>query len=184
MTALALLACAGAACRQDMHDQPKYKPFRESEIFADRRSARPFVPGTVARGTLRENAVFYTGKVGNDFVTEIPMNVTAELLARGQEVFNIHCAACHSKVGDGNGVAKRIGAMAVVANLHDKRIVELADGELFNTVSHGKNLMQGYAGSMPVEDRWASIAYLRALQLSRLGTLEDVPEAARGTLKK
>jgi mono/diheme cytochrome c family protein len=99
-------------------------------------------------------------------------------------VFNIQCAACHSKVGDGKGVPNRIGAMAVVANLHDKRIVELTDGELFNTVSYGKGLMQGYAGSMPVQDRWAAVAYLRALQLSRLGTLDDVPEAARGTLKK
>ena len=74
--------------------------------------------------------------------------------------------------------------MAVVANLHDKRIVELADGEIFNTISYGKNLMQGYAANLPFQDRWAAIAYLRALQLSRLGTLDEVPEAMRGTLKK
>jgi mono/diheme cytochrome c family protein len=112
-----------------------------------------------------------------------PLPVTAELLQRGQEVFNINCAACHSKLGDGNGVPKRINAMAVVANLHDKRIVELTDGELFNTVSYGKGLMQGYAGNIPIQDRWAAIAYLRTLQLSRLGSLEDVPEPMRKTLK-
>ena len=89
-----------------------------------------------------------------------------------------------ARLGDGNGMPKRIGAMAVVANLHDKRIVELADGELFNTVSYGKNLMQGYAGNLPIRDRWAAIAYLRALQLSRLGSMDDVPEAARGALKQ
>ena len=103
--------------------------------------------------------------------------------ARPSSVFNINCAACHSKLGDGNGIPKRIGAMAVVANLHDKRIVELTDGELFNTVSYGKNLMQATPRPSPIQDRWAAIAYLRALQLSQLGTLDEVPEALRGTLK-
>jgi mono/diheme cytochrome c family protein len=112
------------------------------------------------------------------------MPVTDELLQRGEQVFNINCAACHSKLGDGNGTPKRINAMAVVGNLHDKRIVELADGEIFNTISYGKGLMQGYAANLPIEDRWAAVAYLRALQLSRLGTLDDVPEAIRGTLGK
>jgi len=120
-----------------------------------------------------------------NFVELNPLPVTAELLQRGQQVFDINCAVCHSRLGDGNGTPKRIGAMAVVANLHDKRIVELTDGELFNTVSYGKGiLMPGYAGNLPIQDRWAAIAYLRALQLSRLGSLDDVPEAARGTLKK
>ena len=119
-----------------------------------------------------------------NFVELNPLPVTDELLQRGEQVFSINCAACHSKLGDGNGTPKRINAMAVVANLHDKRIVELADGELFNTISYGKNLMQGYAANLPVQDRWAAIAYLRALQLSRLGALDEVPEALRGTLKK
>jgi mono/diheme cytochrome c family protein len=159
-------------------------------------SSRLPVAGTVARSQpirVGEKQVYpwqdtplTTGLVTGttNFVELNPLTVTDELLHRGQQVFDITCAACHSKVGDGNGTPKRIGAMAVVGNLHDKRIVELTDGELFNTISYGKNLMQGYAGTLPIQDRWAAIAYLRALQLSRLGTLDEVPEAARGSLKK
>ena len=153
-------------------------------------SSRLPVAGTIARSQpiqVGDKLVYpwqdspvTTGRVTGttNFVEVNPLPVTAELLQRGQQVFDINCAACHSKVGDGNGTPKRIGAMAVVANLHDKRIVELTDGELFNTVSYGKGLMQGYAGNLPIQDRWASIAYLRALQLSRLGSLDEVPEAA------
>ncbi len=133
-----------------------------------------------------EDSPVTTGRVTGttNFVEVNPLPVTAELLQRGQQVFNINCAACHSRLGDGNGTPKRINAMAVVANLHDKRIVELPDGELFNTASYGKGLMQGYAGNLTIRDRWAAIAYLRALQLSQLGTLDDVPDSERGALKK
>ena len=127
-----------------------------------------------------------TGRVagGTHFIETNPLPVTAELLRRGQQRFDIHCAACHTRLGDGNPVAKRIAAMPVVANLHDKRIVVMPDGEIFNTITRGKNLMSGYGADIAVEDRWAIIAYVRALQLSWLGTLEDVPEAARSTLNK
>ena len=180
----------------DMERQPKLRPQTVNAFFDDGASSRLPVAGTVARGEpvrVGDKLVYpwqdspvMTGRVTGttNFVELNPLPVTAELLERGQQVFNINCAACHSKVGDGNGVPKRIGAMAVVANLHDKRIVELTDGELYNTVSYGKGLMQGYAGNLPVRDRWAAIAYLRALQLSRLGSIEDVPEAARGALQK
>jgi len=180
----------------DMERQPKLRPQTVNAFFDDGMSSRPPVAGTIARSdpirvgdqTLYawQNSPVTTGRITGttNFLEVNPLPVTAELLQRGQEVFNIHCAACHSKLGDGNGTPKRINAMAVVANLHDKRIVELTDGELFNTVSYGKGLMLGYAGNLPIQDRWAAIAYLRALQLSRLGTLDEVPEAARGTLKK
>ena len=180
----------------DMERQPKLRPQTANAFFENGMSSRLPVAGTVARSEpvrVGDKLVYpwqdspvTTGRIAGstNFVPVNPLPVTAQLLQQGQQVFNINCAACHSKVGDGNGTPKRIGAMAVVANLHDKRIVELADGELFNTVSYGKGLMQGYAGNLPVADRWASIAYLRALQLSRLGSLEDVPEAARGSLKK
>jgi mono/diheme cytochrome c family protein len=180
----------------DMERQPKLRPQTANAFFDDGMSSRLPVAGTVARSQpirVGEKLVypwqdtplttgFVTGTT--NFIELNPLPVTEELLHRGQQVFDITCAACHSKVGDGNGTPKRIGAMAVVGNLHDKRIVELTDGELFNTISYGKNLMQGYAGTLPVQDRWAAIAYLRALQLSRLGTLDEVPEAVRGTLKK
>jgi mono/diheme cytochrome c family protein len=180
----------------DMERQPKLRPQTANAFFDDGMSSRLPVMGTVARSQpirVGETLVYpwqespvTTGLVTGttNFVELNPLPVTDELLHRGQQVFDITCAACHSKVGDGNGTPKRIGAMAVVGNLHDKRIVELADGELFNTISYGKNLMQGYAATMPIQDRWAAIAYLRALQLSRLGTLDEVPEALRGTLKK
>ncbi len=119
----------------------------------------------------------------NEIVELSPMPVSSAFLARGQQRYNIYCAPCHSQIGDGNGVPKKIGAMAVVANLHDKRIVELPDGDVFNTVSHGKNNMQGYAPQISVEDRWAIIAYLRALQLSRLGSVDDLPAEMRSHLK-
>jgi mono/diheme cytochrome c family protein len=180
----------------DMERQPKLRPQTANAFFDNGMSSRLPVAGTVARSQpiqvgdklvypwqdLPLTTGFVTGTT--NFVELNPLPVTEELLQRGQVVFNITCAACHSKVGDGNGTPKRIGAMAVVANLHEKRIVELADGELFNTISYGKNWMQGYAANLPVQDRWAAIAYLRALQLSRLGTVDEVPEAVRGTMKK
>ena len=180
----------------DMERQPKLRPQTASAFFANSMSSRLPVAGTIPRSQPIhvgdqlvypwQNSPVTTGLVTGttNFVEINPLPVTDELLQRGEQVFNINCAACHSKLGDGNGVPKRIGAMAVVANLHDKRIVELADGELFNTVSYGRGLMQGYGANLPIQDRWAAISYLRALQLSRLGSLDEVPEALRGKLKK
>jgi hypothetical protein len=180
----------------DMERQPKLRPQTANAFFANGMSSRPPVAGTLARSEpihVGDQLVYpwqespvTTGLITGttNFVEVNPLPVTDELLQRGEQVFSINCAACHSKLGDGNGVPKRIGAMAVVANLHDKRIVELPDGDLFHTVSYGKGLMQGYAANLPIPDRWAAIAYLRTLQLSRLGSLEEVPEALRGTLKK
>jgi len=110
--------------------------------------------------------------------------VTAALLSRGQQRFTINCTPCHGALGDGDGITKKIGAMAVVANLHDKRIVEMTDGEIFYVITNGRNLMGSYGANVVTADRWAIIAYLRALQLSQLGALEDLPEALRANLKK
>ncbi len=202
LTTVGLLGFRGSHSRRttlyifpDMEWQPKLRPQTANAFFDDGMSSRRLVEGTIARSLPIQvgDKQFYpwqdspvtTGRVSGttNFVELNPLPITAELLQRGQEVFDINCAACHSKLGDGNGTPKRINAMAVVGNLHDKRIVELADGELFNTVSYGKNLMPSYAGTLPIRDRWAAIAYLRALQLSRLGTLDEVPEALRGKLK-
>ena len=107
------------------------------------------------------------------------MKVDAMLLTRGRERFDIYCAPCHGRLGDSNGITKKIGDMPAVANLHDKRIVDMPDGEIFNTISNGKNLMGAYGPLVPTEDRWAIVAYLRALQLSRLGSLDDLPADQR-----
>ncbi len=180
----------------DMERQPKLRPQTANAFFDDGLSSRLPVAGTIPHSAPMkvgdrlvypwEDSPVTTGHITGttNFVEVNPLPVTAELLQRGQQVFNINCAACHSRLGDGNGTPKRINAMAVVGNLHDKRIVELTDGELFNTISYGKGLMQGYAANLPIRDRWAAIAYLRALQLSRLGALDEVPEALRGSLKK
>jgi len=193
LATLAIAGCRGSFSRRppielfaDMVRQGKQRPQFENDFFQDGRGSRLRPEGTVARGEPYEESAFYTGIVPGttNFVEVNPVPVSETLLARGQERFGIFCAPCHSAVGDGNGVPKRINAMGVVANLHDKRIVMLPDGELFNTISHGKNLMSGYAAKISPEDRWAIVAYVRALQLSRLGTPDDVPPEMRGRLKK
>jgi len=203
VTVVAVAGKRGALSRRppieifpDMVRQPKLRPQTRNNFFPDQFSSQVAVAGTIPRTAPRQvgtNLVYpwqdlpvNSGRITGttNFLENNPLPFTAELLRRGQERFDIHCAACHTRLGDGNSVAKRIAAMPVVANLHDKRIVELPDGEIFNTISYGKNLMQGYAANLNVGDRWAIIAYLRALQLSRLGLIEDVPEAMRSTLKK
>jgi len=169
----------------DMNRQPKLRPQVPNAFFADGRSSRPPIPGTIARGDRYEDLPVNTGRVTGttNFVETIPVEVTAKLIARGQQRFNINCSPCHGEQGDGNGVVKKLG-LATVANLHDKRIVELPDGEIFNTITYGKNTMGPYGANVTVDDRWAIIAYVRALQLSRLGSIDDVPESMRASLKK
>ena len=146
------------------------------------------VEGTVARGSAFEDSPVNTGKVPGttNYVATIPMPVTAQLMERGQQRFNINCSPCHGRLGDGKGITTKFG-MAVIADLHDsktRKVVQQADGEIFNTITYGKNLMGPYGGLMTVEDRWAIIAYLRALQRSRLASLEDVPADVRPTLSR
>jgi mono/diheme cytochrome c family protein len=119
-----------------------------------------------------------------NFVETNPYPVTAQLLKRGQERFNIYCSPCHGREADGNGITKKLGVMMTVANLQDPRIVKFADGEIFYVITHGRNTMYPYGPNVPVEDRWAIIAYVRALQLSHLGSINDVPQDERANLKR
>ncbi|MBI3849765.1 MAG: cytochrome c [Verrucomicrobia bacterium] len=169
----------------DMDRQPKLRPQTRNNFFPDQLSSQMPVPGTIARGTPYEDTPVNTGRITGttNFVETIPVPVTEQLITRGQQRFQINCSPCHSAMGDGNGITKRLG-MAVVGNLHDKRIVELPDGDVFNTISNGKNLMGAYGANVSIQDRWAIVAYVRALQRSRLADLNDVPEAQRGALKK
>ena len=112
-----------------------------------------------------------------------PLPITGAMLSRGHERFDIYCAPCHGRLGDGNGITKSIGDMPAVANLHDPRIVALTDGEIFNTITHGKNTMGAYGPLIPTEDRWAIVAYVRALQLSWLGTTNDLSVDQQAALK-
>lgn len=180
----------------DMERQLKLRPQNPNSFFPNGISSQLQVPGTIARSVpiLTANGMVYpyedapvnTGLVAGstNYVEVNPLPITAQLLKRGQQRFTINCSPCHGQLADGNGITRKVGAMAVVANLHDKRIVEMADGELFNVVTHGRNLMGAYGPNITVEDRWAVIAYLRALQTSQLGTLEDLPPELRGMLKK
>jgi mono/diheme cytochrome c family protein len=172
----------------DMDRQPKLRPQEPNRFFANGISSQFPVPGTIARGDPYEDTPLNTGKKPGttNYVDTIPIPVTAELMARGQERFNIYCAACHGAGGDGKGTPTKFG-MAVIGDLHDnkaRRVPQQSDGEIFYTITYGKNLMQAYGPQIPIHDRWAIIAYLRALQRSRLATLEDVPAELRAELSR
>ncbi len=178
-----------------MDRQPKLRPQEPNKFFANGLSSQLPPAGTVARSqpmqTIAgevytfEDSPVNTGRITGttNFVETNPLPVNEALLQRGRERFDIYCAPCHGRTGDGNGITKRIGVMAAVANLHDKRIVELADGEIFNTITAGKNTMGAYGPLVPTQDRWAIVAYLRALQLSWLGDKSDLTPAQQATLK-
>jgi len=180
----------------DMNRQAKLRPQEPNPFFANGVSSQLPPPGTVARGEpiqTTEGAVYRfedspvnTGLITGttNFVAVNPLPVNEQLLLRGRERFDIYCAPCHGRLGDGNGITKKLGVMPAVANLHDQRIVAMADGEIFNTVTRGKGLMGAAGPLMPVEDRWAVISYVRALQLSALGSVDDLPADQQAAFKK
>jgi hypothetical protein len=180
----------------DMEWQLKLRPQKPNGFFTNGLSSQLSVPGTIARSApievaghpvyAFEDVPLNTGRIAGttNFVENNPLPITAEFMKRGQQRFTINCTPCHGALGDGKGITQKIGAMAVVGNLHDKRMVEMPDGELFYVITNGRNLMGAYGANVTVEDRWAIIAYLRALQLSQLGAIEEVPEALRATLKR
>jgi len=172
LSLLALLLLAG--CRQDMHDQPRFKPLAKSDFYADLRSARPQVPGTVARGQLHDDSYFYTGKIGSNPGDYMPFPVTEDVLARGQERFNMYCAPCHSRVGDGQGMIVHRGFRAP-PSYHTDRLRKAPLGYIFDVITNGFGAMPEYASQVPASDRWAIVAYIRVLQLSQNATVADVP---------
>jgi mono/diheme cytochrome c family protein len=176
-----LLALPGAACRRDMHDQPKYIPLRESTFFTDQRSARPFVTGTVARGQLREDALLYTGKLNGADATVFPFRIDARVMARGRERFDIYCAPCHGRTGQGDGMIVRRGYRRP-PTFHQDRLRESPVGHFFDVITNGFGAMPDYAPQIKAEDRWAIVAYVRALQVSAHASLADVPADRRGSL--
>jgi mono/diheme cytochrome c family protein len=176
-----LLALAVSGCRQDMHDQPKYKPFHESDFFGDRRSARPLVEGTVARGMLREDTHLYAGKVDGALAETFPFPVTAAVLQRGRERYGIYCTPCHGLAGNGDGMIVSRGYRKP-SSFHVDRLRAERPGYFFDVITNGFGAMPDYAAQIPVEDRWAIVGYVRALQLSQNATVADVPAERRGEL--
>lgn len=178
----------------DMDWQAKYKPQGENHFFADHRDARPVITGTVARGSgLDELATFsdgytyapaispvvYSGKnADGSFHVGFPMPLTHAFVELGRQKFTIYCSACHGALGDGNGITKQYG-MVATPSYHDDRLRNMPEGEIFNTITHGKNTMLGYGDKLRAEDRWAVIAYVRALQLAAYAPASDVPAEHR-----
>jgi hypothetical protein len=186
-----------ASCRQDMQDQPKYLPYRGSEIFPDSLSSRNLVEGTVPRGYLREDQVMYTGKtdapvakaandtsktaVSND-VNEFPFPITREVLDRGEERYNIYCSPCHGVLGDGKGMIANRGFQGPVS-FHQDRLRTAPLGHFFDVITNGFGRMPDYSMQIPPHERWAVIAYIRALQLSQNANVGDIPPADMQNLK-
>jgi len=163
--AMTLLLAAG--CRQDMHNQPKIKPLAENDFFADGSGARPLPAHTVARGELHADKALYTGRAADDsLLTEIPMPLTRQVLERGRQRFDIFCSPCHGRTGEGDGMVVRRG-LKQPPSYHIDRLRMAPVGYFFYIMSNGFGVMPSYAAQVPVEDRWAIAAYIRALQLSQ-----------------
>ncbi|HEX3682606.1 MAG TPA: cytochrome c [Bryobacteraceae bacterium] len=165
MAALASALCA-TACRQDMHNQPRYKPFAATSFFGDGRSERPVIEDTVARGQLHLDQARYTGKENGKDIAYFPIQITRADVARGQERFNIFCSPCHGRLGDGHGMIVSRG-LRQPPSYYDPRLVNAPVGHFFDVMSNGYGAMYSYASRVPVDDRWRIAAYIRALQLSQ-----------------
>jgi mono/diheme cytochrome c family protein len=165
-----------------MHNQPKYIPLREATFFSDDRSARPLVDGTVARGHLRDDELLYAGKMNGVDATVFPFRVDAAVMTRGRERFDIFCAPCHSRTGEGDGMVVLRGYRRP-PSLHQDRLLNAPVGHFFDVITNGFGAMPDYAAQIKAEDRWAIIAYVRALQLSGHARLDDVPVAERDKIK-
>jgi len=179
---MVLAAVLTTGCRQDMHDQPKYIPLRESAFFSDARSARALVVGTVARGQLHEDAHLYTGKINGTDTAMFPFRIDSLVMARGQERFDIYCSPCHGRTGFGDGMVVRRGYRRP-PSYHDDRLRKAPVGHFFDVISNGFGAMPDYAAQINVIDRWAIVAYVRALQLSEHATVADVPADQREQMR-
>ncbi len=198
MAALVLVSCRGTKSGDppihlnlNMDYQERFDPQEANPFFADNRSMRPLVPGTVARGMLRDDVVFYEGRTrAGGFVDRMPVPTTRELLARGQERYNIYCTVCHGEVGDGEGIVTAGGyGYTPAPSYHTERLRGETDGYMYDVIANGVRTMPPYGHQVPPADRWAIVAYIRALQRSQYANPDDVPanlradvarEAARG----
>ena len=184
VAAAAVAALAGAAaCRSDMHDGPRYKPLQESDIYGDKRSSRALIDGTVARGFLREDDVFYTGMQAGAPVERIPMPLTEAVVQRGRERYNIYCSPCHGIAGDGDGMIVKRGYTRPTS-YHDPRLRNERAGYFYDVMTRGFGQMPDYAAQVSPRDRWAIVAYIRALQLSQHASVGDLNADEKGRLER
>ena len=181
IAALALV-CFASGCRQDMQVQPRYNPYDESNFFGDSRSARPAVPGTIARGQLHLDELLYSGKVDGKDAEVFPFAITRADLNRGRERYNIYCSPCHDVTGSGRGMIVLRG-FPQPPSFHIDRLRQSPPGHYFDVMTNGLGVMYSYSARVSPEDRWRIAAYIRALQLSEQATMADVPVAQRATLQ-
>lgn len=178
---LACLAAAGllfSGCRLDMHVQPKYLPYTATTFFSDGRSERPVVPGTVARGQLRTDELFYTGRENGVAVDEFPFQITRADLERGRERYDIYCTPCHDYTGSGRGMIVQRG-FPQPPSYHIQRLREAPVGHFYEVITNGFGAMYSYAARVQPADRWRIAAYIRVLQLSQNAKIDDVPQSER-----
>lgn len=169
LAAVAACSVLAGACRQDMHDNPRYEPLEYSAFFGDARASRTPVPGTVARGMLREDDHLYAGKVGGQLTNVFPMPVTTEVVERGRERFDVFCSPCHGRTGEGDGMVVQRG-FPPPPSLLAPRLEALEARYIVDVIGHGHGVMFGYGDRVEPRDRWAIVAYVRALQLAAAGT--------------
>ena len=181
LAACGLAALAGA-CRQDMHDQPRHEPLEGASFFADGRASRPEVPGTVARGALALDDHFYRGRVEGELARSFPFEVTREVMARGRERFDIFCAVCHDHAGYGNGTVVERGAQAP-ESFHTDRLRGEPPGYFYDVITNGFGAMYDYSDRIDPEDRWAIVAWIRALQLSQSALVSELPSDVAARLE-
>lgn len=184
-----LAGCAGQTSRStplivfpDMDRQGRFDPQGQTPLFSDRRMSRRPVTGTVARGMLKQDDVFFTGVVNNQYVGKNPLTVDMDLLREGQRRFNTYCSPCHDRTGQGRGLVG-VRAVWIPTNLHEDRVKAFNDGEIFHIITNGRRTMPPYKYQVTEHDRWAIVAYVRALQRTSSGSVEDVPQQLRAELK-
>ena len=180
--AILLLALALSGCTMTMRDQPHFEPYESTSFFQDERTARLPVADTVPRGLAKTDELLYTGKSDGQFSQVFPFPITADLLARGQERYDIYCAPCHDQIGTGKGMVVQRG-FKQPPSLHEDRLREAPPGYIYNAIANGFGTMPSYANRIPVEDRWLIVAYVKALQLSQHATVAAVPESVLSQLE-
>lgn len=182
-TALVVLIAAAGCGTAGMEDQPRYEPFEASDFFGDGLSARPKVPGTVARGQLPADDALATGRRGGQLVEVSPVKLDRALLVRGQERFNIYCAVCHGLTGEGDGMVPQRGFRRP-PSYHIERLRRAPVGHFYDVITAGFGAMPSFAAQLEPRDRWAVVAYVGTLQVARSAKLEDVPADARRRLEE
>lgn len=181
--AIALAALAGAGCRQDMHNQPRLEPLEASDFFDDGRASRPEVTGAVARGELRVDDHLYTGYVDGELAETFPFPITRDVILRGRERFEIFCRPCHGQLGNGEGAVVQRGFQQP-PTYHSVELRRAPPGHFYSVITNGYGRMFSFNDRIPVRDRWAIVAYIRALQLSQAAEINELPAAVVSELRE